>query len=291
MTTLNNHVSGPSWSIMLDLASACKKIASKLREGALSNNLGDIQSTNTSGDVVKKMDVIAHEIIASELKSNIFCYGMASEEAEDIMVFNNQAEFFVAIDPLDGSSNIDVNIPVGTIFSVYSHFKGVGASKGYGQIAAGYVIYGPSTMLVYTEGNGVNGFTLSEDGRFYLTHPNIKYPEKTTIYSVNQGNYNEFTKHIQRRLDTYQTIYTHRYVGSLVADFHRNLLKGGIFLYPATNLSPDGKLRLLYECNPLAFISEQAGGSATDGYERILNKVQSHIHQKTQFFVGPTETI
>ena len=231
---------------------------------------------------------------------------VASEENQDIIVFDDglsrDAKYIFCMDPLDGSSNIDVNVSIGTIFSVYRRKSPLGEvaniddflQQGCDQVAAGYVIYGSSTMLVYTAGNGVNGFTLDPSiGEFCLSHPNIKTPENGFIYSINEGNYEKFPVGVKKYIKYCQETdkktkrpYTSRYIGSLVADFHRNLLKGGIFIYPETNSHPTGKLRLLYECNPIAFIAEQAGGLATDGGNRILDMTPENIHQRIPFYTG-----
>ena len=207
------------------------------------------------------------------------------------------SKYVVLIDPLDGSSNIDVNVSVGTIFSIYRRVTAPCSAKrflakGVNQIAAGYVIYGSSTMIVYTTGNGVNGFTLDPSlGTYYLSHPNIKFPTKGKIYSINEGNYVKFPQGVKDYLKYCQKEeddrpYTSRYIGSLVADFHRNMLKGGIYIYPSTSQSPQGKLRLLYECNPMAFLAEQAGGKASDGFKRIMEIEPTELHQRVPFFCG-----
>ncbi|MDE7073510.1 MAG: class 1 fructose-bisphosphatase, partial [Odoribacter sp.] len=230
---------------------------------------------------------------------------------QDIVVFDNglsrDAKYIFCMDPLDGSSNIDVNVSIGTIFSVYRRKSKLGdvanvedfLQRGCEQVAAGYVIYGSSTMLVYTTGKGVNGFTLDTSiGEFCLSHPNIKTPEKGSIYSINEGNYEKFPEGVKKYIKYCQETdketkrpYSSRYIGSLVADFHRNLLKGGIFIYPETNSHPNGKLRLLYECNPIAFIAEQAGGMATNGVGRILDIKPENIHQRVPFYTGTKEMV
>ena len=204
------------------------------------------------------------------------------------------------MDPLDGSSNIDVNVSVGTIFSVYRRVTPVGTpvtsedflQKGIHQVAAGYVIYGTSTMLVYTTGFGVNGFTLNPAiGTFYLSHPNMQFSKDGTIYSINEGNYVHFPQGVKNylkycQLEEADRPYTSRYIGSLVSDIHRNMIKGGIYIYPTSSKAPNGKLRLLYECNPMAFIAEQAGGKASDGYTRIMEIEPTELHQRVPFFCG-----
>ena len=237
--------------------------------------------------------------------------GVGSEELEDCIAFDddihNNSKYVVLMDPLDGSSNVDVNVSVGTIFSIYQRVSPLGKpvqledflQPGNKQVAAGYVIYGSSTMLVFTTGNGVNGFTLDPSiGTFCLSHPLIQVPENGSIYSVNEGNYVHFPEGVKRYIKYCQELdepsgrpYTSRYIGSLVSDLHRNLLKGGIYLYPTGTKSPKGKLRLLYECNPLAFITEQAGGRATDGYQRIMDIKPEELHQRVAYFVGSTAMV
>jgi len=231
---------------------------------------------------------------------------LGSEELEDFVSFNDpihtDAKYVVLIDPLDGSSNIDVNVSVGTIFSIYRRISEPGSpvtiedflQPGHKQVAAGYLVYGTSTMLVYTTGNGVNAFTFDPGiGSFFLSHPKMRVPEIGKIYSINEGNYvhmpegvKKYIKWVQEYDEETNRPYTSRYIGSLVADFHRNLLKGGIYIYPTGTLSPKGKLRLLYECNPMAFLIEQAGGKATDGYTRILDIQPESLHERVPFFCG-----
>jgi fructose-1,6-bisphosphatase I len=240
---------------------------------------------------------------------NIVC-GIASEEEDEFISINslnsqNQNKYVVLIDPLDGSSNIDVNVSVGTIFSIFRRVTPVGnevtiddfLQKGEEQVAAGYVIYGTSTMLVYTTGDGVNGFTLNPAiGAFYLSHPNLKFPEDGNIYSINEGNYSHFPLGIKKYIKFCQEQnnnrpYVSRYIGSLVSDFHRNMIKGGIYLYPQSLNYPNGKLRLLYECNPMAFLAEQANGSASDGYKRILEIQPNSLHQRVPFVCGSSKMV
>ena len=235
---------------------------------------------------------------------NIVC-GIASEEEDDFITINSQDElhqnkYVVLIDPLDGSSNIDVNVSVGTIFSIFRRVTPVGTpvelkdflQTGDKQVAAGYVVYGTSTMLVYTTGNGVNGFTLNPAlGSWYLSHPNMQFPEDGQIYSVNEGNYLDFPEGIKKYIKYCQAEeenrpYTSRYIGSLVSDFHRNMIKGGIYMYPKSTKSPNGKLRLLYECSPMAFLAEQANGVASDGYNRIMEITPTELHQRVPFICG-----
>lgn len=285
---------------------AAKKVNREVNKAGLVDILGSAGIENIQGEDQQKLDVYANETFLSELKASGECCGVASEENQDIVIFNDdlsrEAKYIFCMDPLDGSSNVDVNVSIGTIFSVYKRLSPIGKAanendflqKGYDQIAAGYVIYGSSTMLVYTAGHGVNGFTLDPSiGEFCLSHPNIRIPEDGTIYSINEGNYERFPagikqyiKYCQKTDENTKRPYTSRYIGSLVADFHRNLLKGGIFIYPPTNKYPKGKLRLLYECNPLSFIALQAGGYSTEGEKNILDITPSTIHERTPFYVG-----
>jgi fructose-1,6-bisphosphatase I len=299
------YSSGELSRLINSLRLAAKVVNYEVNKAGLVDLLGTAGQTNTQGENQQKLDVYAHEKFIQMLTNrNIVC-GIASEEEEDFMVINSadhqhQNKYVVLIDPLDGSSNIDVNVSVGTIFSVYRRVTPVGSpvsiddflQKGTEQVAAGYIIYGTSTMLVYTTGDGVNGFTLNPAiGTFYLSHPNITFPEKGTIYSVNEGNYSHFPKGIKDYIKYCQEEegnrpYTSRYIGSLVSDFHRNMIKGGIYLYPQSYTYPNGKLRLLYECNPIAFIAEQAKGQASDGLRRILD-IQPHtLHQRVPFICG-----
>jgi len=258
------------------------------------------------GEDVKKLDVYANNQFMGVLRHGISCAGIASEEFDDILVFDdeisNHSKYVCLFDPLDGSSNIDVNISIGTIFGVYRRVttKGRPCAKddflqaGVKQVAAGYIIYGSSTMLVYATRRGANGFTLDPSiGEFTLSHPDIHCPQTGKIYSVNHGNFFQYEEGVKKYIDACQKKnktnggpYTQRYIGSMVADMHRNLLKGGIFMYPGTADKPKGKLRLLYECNPFAFIIEVCGGKATDGKQRILDIVPDKLHQRSPFFAG-----
>ena len=264
--------------------------------------LGADGGENSTGDAQQKLDVYADNVFERALRSSGVIAGWASEESEKFVAFeeNKDAQYVIVIDPLDGSSNIDVNVSVGTIFSVFRRVTPVGTpvtsedflQKGSEQVAAGYIIYGTSTMFVYTTGDGVNGFTLNPAlGVFYLSHPNMQFPDDGTIYSVNEGNYIHFPQGIKNYIKYCQEEeedrpYTSRYIGSLVSDFHRNLIKGGIYLYPKTSKSPKGKLRLLYECNPMAYIAEQANGKASDGYTRIMDIDPTELHQRVPFVCG-----
>jgi fructose-1,6-bisphosphatase I len=288
---------------------AAKKVNREVNKAGLVDILGRAGSENVQGEDQQKLDIYANETFLEELKASGECCGVASEENQDVIIFDDElsrdGRYIFCMDPLDGSSNIDVNVSIGTIFSVYKRKSPIGEvatlddflQKGCEQVAAGYVIYGSSTMLVYTTGNGVNGFTLDTSiGEFCLSHPNIKTPKTGKIYSINEGNYEKFPVGVKKYIKYCQETdgktsrpYTSRYIGSLVADFHRNLLKGGIFIYPETNSHPNGKLRLLYECNPIAFIAEQAGGLATDGETRILDFLPESIHQRVPFYTGSEE--
>ncbi len=277
------------------------------KAGLVSDILGSQGSENIQGEQQQKLDVIANDQFIKALKARKVICGIASEENDDFIVLNNTGKYIIAIDPLDGSSNIDVNVSVGTIFSIYKRVTEVGSpveerdflQKGTEQLAAGYVIYGSSTMLVYTTGNGVNGFTYDPGiGVFFLSHPDMQTPEMGKIYSINEGNFYQCDEKIQNYIKYCQTIdkasnrpYTARYIGSLVADIHRNLLKGGVYIYPSTQSSPNGKLRLLYECNPIAFIVEQAGGLATNGIQRIMEIEPSNLHQREPFYTGSKKMV
>ena len=294
------------------------KLASKIvshhinKAGLAKEILGSSGSENVQGEDQQKLDVFANETFISALSARGVICGVASEENDSYITFddkvNKDAKYVVLIDPLDGSSNIDVNVSVGTIFSVYKRKSNLGEKvqlsdflqSGNHQVAAGYIIYGSSTMLVYSTGSGVNGFTFDPGiGVFFLSHPNMKIPESGNIYSVNEGNLRQFKKPILRYIDYCQEEnlsaskkpYTARYIGSLVADFHRNLLKGGIYMYPSTKSSPNGKLRLTYECSPLAFLIEQAGGRAISENQRIMDIIPSELHQRVPFFIGSKNMI
>lgn len=275
------------------------------KAGLMEDILGDVGGENVQGEQQKKLDVYADEEFIRALKDRGEVCGLASEEKEGVIEFKSgyavDGQYVVAIDPLDGSSNIDVNVSIGTIFSIYRRTSDSGPAtfedfmqKGTEQVAAGYVIYGSSTMLVYTTGNGVNGFTLDPSiGAFFLSHPDMKIPKDGKIYSINEGNYAQFPNGVKQYIKYCQVEdaetnrpYSSRYIGSAVADFHRNLIKGGIYIYPTTTSSPNGKLRLLYEANPFAFLMEQAGGIATDGFDRILDIQPTSLHQRTPLFMG-----
>lgn len=288
---------------------AARIVNKEIRRAGLADILGDHGTTNVQGETVKKLDIYANEHFIKALKDRGEVCAIASEENDDLVEFEGEycrdGKYVVAMDPLDGSSNIDVNVSVGTIFSIYRRKSDNPANPenflqpGYEQVAAGYVIYGSSTMMVYSTGNGVNGFTLDESiGAFFLSHPDMQMPKSGKIYSINEGNYVHFPQGVKDYIKWCQEEdketnrpYTSRYIGSAVADFHRNLIKGGIFIYPATASASNGKLRLLFECNPLAFLAEQAGGRATDGFKRILDIKPTELHQRTPFFVGSQEMV
>ncbi len=297
------EATGDLTGILTELALASKMIANKVRLAGLADILGSHGEENVQGEMQQKLDVIANDIIIKAMDHGGKLCAMASEEEADIIRIPDKfrrGKYALLFDPLDGSSNIDVNVPVGTIFSILKKVSDGedGAlndmlQPGHRQVAAGYVIYGSSTMLVYTTGRGVHGFTLDPSiGEFLLSHPDMRIPEQGRYLSVNESYEQLWTDDVRalmrryRGLDGKRAAMNVRYVGSLVADFHRNLLGGGLFAYPANAKSPKGKLRLLYECNPLAFIVEQAGGAATDGRQRILDVQPTELHQRSPYFVG-----
>jgi len=281
------------------------------KAGLVDDILGSAGEENVQGEQQQKLDVYANEKMISALRAQQEVCGIGSEENEDIIAFEQgQAiwgKYVVMMDPLDGSSNIDVNVSIGTIFSIYRRKSKPGTvatlddflQPGLDLVAGGYVIYGSSTMLVFSTGNGVNGFTLDTSiGVFCLSHPNMKIPEDGKIYSINEGNYKQFPegvkkyiKYCQEEDEETDRPYTSRYIGSLVADFHRNLIKGGIYIYPQTGANPNGKLRLMYENIPLAFLVEQAGGKASDGGKRIMEIEPEHLHQRTPLFIGSKKMV
>ena len=284
---------------------AAKVVNHEVNKAGLVDVLGAAGDTNIQGEDQQKLDVFANEKFIKTLTNREIVCGIASEEEDDFISINSQDEnhqnkYVVLIDPLDGSSNIDVNVSVGTIFSIYRRITPVGTpvqlkdflQPGNKQVAAGYVVYGTSTMLVYTTGHGVNGFTLNPAlGTFYLSHPNMQFPEDGKIYSVNEGNYTHFLQGVKDYIKYCQEEgedrpYTSRYIGSLVSDFHRNMIKGGIYMYPKSSVSQNGKLRLLYECNPMAFIAEQANGLAIGGKNSIMDIEPTELHQRVPFFCG-----
>jgi fructose-1,6-bisphosphatase I len=298
--------SGELSNLLRDISFAAKVVHREVNKAGLADILGVHGTINVQGEEVKKLDIYANEHFIASLRAGRECCGVASEENEELIAFQDKnsinSSYVVLMDPLDGSSNIDVNVSIGTIFSIYRRVTPIGEicqekdflQPGTEQIAAGYVIYGSSTMMVYSTGKGVNGFTLDPSiGEFCLSHPNIKTPKTGKVYSVNQGYYSKFQEGIRRFIDYCvendpgtMRPWSMRYIGSMVADVHRNLIKGGLFMYPSTNDAPKGKLRLLYECNPIAYLVEQAGGKATTGTGRVLEVIPTELHQRTPCFMG-----
>ncbi len=297
--------------ILHHIGTAAKMVSNKINRAGLADILGAAGEINIQGESQQKLDIYADEVFIGSLLSSGECCGVATEENQNIISFTHEfaidGKYIVCIDPLDGSSNIDVNVSVGTIFSIYHRISPKGKEpvskaflqSGTEQVAAGYIIYGSSTMMVYTTGKGVNGFTLDPSlGEFCLSHPELVMPDDGTIYSINEGNYIKFPEGVKRYIKYCQERdvstnrpYNSRYIGSLVSDFHRNLLKGGIFLYPESETYPEGKLRLVYECNPIAFIAEQAGGKASDGTRRIMEIEPESLHQRIPYYVGPVKMV
>jgi fructose-1,6-bisphosphatase I len=300
------EATGELSSLLGAIRLATKVVNREINKAGLVDIIGSTGVENVQGEIQQKMDLFANDKFKSALEARGEVCGVASEEEDEFVVFDNErnidSKYIVLMDPLDGSSNIDVNVSVGTIFSIYSRISPVGSpvvledflQPGSKQVAAGYVIYGSSTMLVYTTGHGVHGFTCDPSlGTFYLSHENMMFPEDGAMYSINEGNYLKFPLGVKKYLKYCQEIdeptnrpYTSRYIGSLVSDFHRNLIKGGIYMYPSTASAPKGKLRLLYECNPMAFLTEQAGGIASDGFNRIMDINPTELHQRVPFFCG-----
>ena len=300
------RATGELSGLLRDMGLAAKRVNVEVNKAGLVDILGDVGSVNVQGEDVKKLDVFANNQFMGVLHHGISCAGIASEELDDYISFDDEvsknSKYVCLFDPLDGSGNIDVNVSIGTIFSVYRRVtpKGTLATRedflqpGRNQVAAGYIVYGSSTMLVYGTRRGVNGFTLDPSiGEFCLSHPNIKCPEFGKIYSVNHGNFFQYDERVRNYINICQKKtsatggpYTQRYIGSMVSDVHRNLIKGGIFMYPGTIDKPKGKLRLLYECNPFAFVTEVAGGKATNGKERILDVVPTSLHERSPLFIG-----
>jgi fructose-1,6-bisphosphatase I len=300
------YASGDLTRLLSDIGIAGKIINHKVNKAGLQDILGAAANINVQGETQMKMDVFSDETLLNAMRWGGQVAGAGSEENEKYFAFDQdhckKAKYVILFDPLDGSSNIDVNVSIGTIFSIFRRKSSIGdlanvndfLQKGDEQVAAGYIIYGSSTMLVYTTGHGVNGFTLQPSiGEFFLSHPNMKIPEDGAIYSMNEGNLNSCEKGVQEYIawckendKKTNRPYSARYIGSLVADFHRNLIKGGIYIYPGTTKNKSGKLRMQYECNPLAFIVEQAGGKATDGHRRIMEIVPTDLHQRSPLFIG-----
>lgn len=290
------YASGELSQLLRDLALASKVVNREVNKAGLIDIMGPMGSINTTGEQQQKLDVLANIRFSRALMKGGEACAIISEETESYTDLRNDGKYVIAIDPLDGSSNIDVNVSIGTIFSIYRRKSAVGSpiseedilQAGDEQVAAGYILYGSSTMLVYTTGHGVNGFTLEPTlGEYVLSHPDMIIPEDGTTYSINEGMANHFLDPVKKYVQYCKDHdYRARYIGSLVADFHRNLLKGGIYIYPATDKDPNGKLRLMYECNALAFLAEQAGGEATDGNVRILSIKPTTLHQRTVLYIG-----
>lgn len=304
------YAKGELSRLLRDIGIASKIVNREVNKAGLADILGEAGSVNVQGESVKKLDVFANDQFIAALSAGGECAAIASEENEELIHLNadvsKDAKYVVAMDPLDGSSNIDVNVSIGTIFSIYRRLSSNGPAteedfyqKGTAQVAAGYVIYGSSCILVYSTGRSVNGFTLDPSiGEFCLSHPNIQLPKTAKTYSINEGNYvhfplgvKKYIKYCQEEDESTNRPYTSRYIGSGVADIHRNLINGGIYIYPTTSKSPQGKLRLLYECNPLAFLIEKCGGKATDGFNRILDLEISDLHQRTPLFLGSADMV
>ncbi|NCP21655.1 MAG: class 1 fructose-bisphosphatase [Flavobacteriales bacterium CG_4_9_14_0_2_um_filter_35_242] len=304
------YSSGELSRLINSIRLAAKVVNHEVNKAGLVDILGSAGVSNVQGEAQQKLDVYANEVFKQTLVNREIVCGITTEEEENFIRIegrnkSHDNKYVLLMDPLDGSSNIDVNVSVGTIFSIYRRITPIGTpvqledflQPGTQQVAAGYVIYGTSTMLVYSTGNGVNGFTLNPAiGVFYLSHPNMKFPNNGGIYSINEGYYIHFPQGVKDYLKFCQEEvedrpYSGRYIGSLVSDFHRNMIKGGIYIYPTSSKAPEGKLRLLYECNPMAYIAEQAGGKASDGYNRILELKPSHLHQRVPFFCGSTKMV
>jgi fructose-1,6-bisphosphatase I len=300
------NATGELSSLLRDIGLAAKRVNVEVNKAGLVDILGDAGSVNVQGEDVKKLDIYANNQFVGVLQRGVSCAGIASEELDEFLGFDDEAsrnsKYVCLFDPLDGSGNIDVNVSIGTIFSIYKRVTPKGTpvaledflQPGNQQVAAGYIVYGSSTMLVYGTKRGVNGFTLDPSiGEFCLSHPDIKCPEKGKIYSVNHGNFFQYDEGVKKYINGCQNKtketggpYTQRYIGSMVADVHRNLIKGGLFMYPGTTDKPKGKLRLLYEANPFAFIVEVAGGKATNGKQPILEVIPTELHQRTPLFIG-----
>ncbi|TAK55187.1 MAG: class 1 fructose-bisphosphatase [Bacteroidetes bacterium] len=303
------NATGQFSGLLHDLSLAAKLVWREVSKAGLVNILGVTHKTNTSGDVVKKLDEFADETVYKAMDHGGHVCVMASEENEDILHIPDEykaGKYVLLFDPLDGSSNIDANITLGTIFSIYNRISPGGKGtlddclqSGSNQVAAGYIIYGTSTMFVYTTGHGVHGFTLDPSvGEFLLSHENIRIPKKGKIYSMNEGNYRNWSSELQRYVDYLKESdketarpYSMRYIGTMAGDAHRTLLYGGIFAYPGDKKNPEGKLRLCYECNPMAFIIEQAGGRSSNGKQSILNVQPTSLHQHTPVFLGSEEDV
>lgn len=305
------YASGDLSKLLSAIRLASKVVNREVNQAGLVDIIGEVGSENIQGEKQQKLDVFADDVFHQALKNRGEICGVGSEERENFVAFEDErcknGKYVVLIDPLDGSSNIDVNVSIGTIFSIYRRVSPVGEKaqiedflqKGRQQVAAGYIVYGSSTILVFTTGNGVNGFTYDPSiGVYYLSHPNMRFPEDGNIYSINEGNYIHFPEGVKKYIKYCQEEdkdsnrpYTSRYIGSFVSDFHRNMIKGGIYIYPSTSSSPKGKLRLLYECNPFALIAEQSGGVATDGFNDILDIEPSSLHERSPLFIGSKKMV
>lgn len=304
------YSSGELSRLLNSILLAARIVSYKVNKAGLVDITGSVGNTNVQGEEQKKLDVYANDVFIQTLVNREIVCGIASEENDNFITIQgldqgHNNKYVVLMDPLDGSSNIEVNVSIGTIFSIYRRVSPVGTpvttddflQPGINQVAAGYILYGTSTMIVFTTGHGVNGFTLNPAiGSFYLSHPNMKCPQDGNVYSVNEGNYVHFPQGVKDYIKYCQEEkenrpYTSRYIGSLVSDCHRNLIKGGIYFYPPTAKTPQGKLRLLYECNPMAFITEQAGGRAIDGVNRILEIDPKELHQRVPFYCGSSNMV
>ncbi len=306
-----SQATGELSTLLRDIGLACKFINKQVNKAGLADILGAQGAVNVQGEEQMKLDVFADQVLINVLKNSSDCAGIASEENDHFVAFDDEhsknSKYVVLFDPLDGSSNIDVNASIGTIFCIYKRVSPLGQvcteadflQKGRNIMAAGYVIYGSSTMLVYATRLGVNGFTLEPSiGEFCLSHKDMKCPEKGKIYSINQGNWSKYNDHIRNYLNFCMESdqetsrpYSHRYIGSMVADMHRTLIKGGIFLYPADKSNANGKLRLLYECNPMSYLIEMAGGLSTNGHDSILNLQPTELHQRVPVFIGSKQMV
>ncbi|GAB4288613.1 MAG: class 1 fructose-bisphosphatase [Ignavibacteriaceae bacterium] len=307
---MHPEATGELSNLLHDLSLAAKVISLEVNKAGLADILGFTGDSNVHGEEVKKLDVFAHDMLVRAMDHGGHLCVMASEEEEGIIPIPTKykiGKYVLLFDPLDGSSNIDANVSIGTIFSIYKRVTSDGKpgtiedllQPGKNQVAAGYIVYGSSTMLVYSAGHGVHGFTLDPSfGEFLLSHENIQIPKKGKIYSINEGNYlywhpglKKYIKYLQEEDKATQRPYSTRYIGSMVADMHRTLLYGGIFMYPADSRHPNGKLRLMYECNPMAFLVESAGGRATNGKQRILDIQPDSIHQRVPIFIGSIQDV
>jgi fructose-1,6-bisphosphatase I len=306
---LHPEATGELSKLLHDLSLAAKVISLEVNKAGLADILGFTGDSNVHGEKVKKLDIFAHDMMIRAMDHGGHLGVMASEEEEDIIHIPSHfktGKYVLLFDPLDGSSNIDANISIGTIFSIYKRVSTNGPGTledclqhGSKQVAAGYIVYGSSTILVYTAGHGVHGYTLDPSfGEFILSHENIQIPSKGRIYSINEGNYKywhpglkKYIKYLQDEDEETGRPYSSRYIGSMVADIHRNLLYGGIFMYPADSRNPHGKLRLIYECNPVSFIVEAAGGKSSDGKNRILDIKPENLHQRVPIYVGSKEDV